>query len=455
MNNYKSVSYKAGAMFAVLFGLATSVHAAVTPEQAARLQKDLTPLGGERAANKDGSIPAWDGGYTKIPAGYKSGQPRPDPFANEKPLFTITSKNMAEHADKLSAGQKELLTKYPNTYRMDIYPTHRTASAPDWLYKFTVENATRAKSSANGQSIEGAYGGIPFPIPQSGAEVMWNHLLRWKGDSVLYQAGSYVVSGGKPVLASATRNEMNYPYNFEDGSLANFNGDFWHYYMVTTAPSFKSGETILIREPVDFVGKGRQAWQYLLGQRRVRRAPSIGYDTPNSVTSGADFFDEVSLFLGGLDRYDWKLVGKKEMYIPYNMNNFHLQKVDDVLGQNHLNPQFVRWEKHRVWVVEANLAAGQRHTVPKKVFYVDEDTWNASLYDGWDAQGRLWRTGSALPILAYDFPGQLLNPFMITDFVKGSYEATIINEQSVQYGRVPKWPEDNYTPEAVAARGVR
>jgi hypothetical protein len=224
---------------------------------------------------------------------------------------------------------------------------------------------------------------------------------------------------------------------------------------VTTAPSYKAGETILVRDPIDYVGKGRKAWQYLVGQRRVRMAPNIAYDTPNSVTSGVDFFDEVSLFIGAPDKYEWKLVGKKEMIVPYNMNGFNLRKVDEVLATNHLNPDQVRWELHRVWVVDGNLAQGKRHVIPKKRFYIDEDSWNALQYDGWDAQGQLWHSGMALPFLAFEYPGQMFYPFVMYDLVKDSYSATIVNEQPVQYGPVERWPESNFTPESMAARGVR
>ncbi|MES2257084.1 MAG: DUF1329 domain-containing protein [Pseudomonadota bacterium] len=428
--------------------------AAVSPEEAARLKSDLTPFGAEKAGSKDGTIPAWSGGYTKVAPGYKSGDVRPDPFAADKVLYSITAKNMAQYADRLSEGQQAMLSKYPS-YRIDVYPTHRTAAAPAYFYDNTFKNATRAKSANNGYTIEGAFGGIPFPIPKTGAEAIWNHQLRWQGDAVLYLASSYVSSGGKPVLASKFRNEMSFPYMFKEDSLETFKGDFWNLYQVTTAPAFKAGETILVRDPIDYVGKGRQAWQYLVGQRRVRRAPSIAYDTPNAVNSGVDFFDEVSLFIGALDKYDWKLAGKKEMLIPYNMNKFTAQAPEDVLGPNHLNPDHVRWELHRVWVVEATLAAGKRHVIPRKKFYLDEDTWNAVLYDGWDAQNQLWHSGMTMPMLVPEYPALLSYPFSIQDLLKGSYSATLVNGEATQYARVPRWPDANFTPESMAARGVR
>ncbi|MGL4316110.1 MAG: DUF1329 domain-containing protein [Pseudomonas sp.] len=428
---------------------------AVSPEEAAKLQKELTPLGGEKAGNKDGTIPEWTGGYSTPPAGYKPGTPRPDPFSGDKKLFSITAANMAEYSSKLSDGQQALLKKYP-TYRIDVYPTRRTASAPEYIYDNTLKNATRAKLAQEGNMVEGAYGGVPFPIPQNASEVMWNHQLRWLGESTNYNASTYVVSGGEPVLAAKTRMEVALPYAYKDGTLETFKGDIWLLYQVATDPSYKAGETILIRDPVDYVGRGRQAWQYLVGQRRVRKAPSIGYDTPNTVTSGSDFFDEAALFNGAPDKYSWKLIGKKEMYIPYNVNGFFLQPADQALSPNHLNPDHVRWELHRVWEVEADLLPGKRHVIPKKKFYVDEDTWNAVLYDGWDKQGQLWHSGESLPFLAYEFPGVFSQPFAMFDLLKGSYSATVFNGQpNNHWAPAPRFPDSNFTPDSMAARGVR
>lgn len=440
---------------ATLGSMSATTVAAVSEEEAAKLGQELTPFGATRAGNESGEIPAWTGGYTEVPSGYESGEPRPNPFSGEKPLYSITADNMDEYADRLSDGQKQLLNRYPDTYRINIYPTHRTAAAPEWVYENTIKNATRAESLYGGNSIDKAYGGIPFPIPQSGAEAMWNHQVRWLGESILNESRSLVVENGEVVLGSHQLNENSYPYYFEEASLEDFEGDFWRIYQKIIAPSFKAGETILIKDPVDQVNVGRKAWQYLLGQRRVRRAPSIAYDTPNSVTSGVDFFDEVSLFMGALDKFDWKLVGKKELYIPYNNNEFFLHSEDEVVGDNHLNSEYMRWELHRVWVVEATLADGQRHSIPKKTFYLDEDTWAAVLYDGWDPQGKLWHTGLMVPFLAYEYPAQIMIPFVIHDLVKGAYQATIINDVDVQYGKVERWPASNYTPESLATRGIR
>lgn len=439
------------ALSACSIAFTSSAHASVSAEEAARLNSDLTPRGAERAGNKDGSIPAWTGGYTETPAGYKAGQVRPDPFAAEKPLYSITAKNMAQYADKLTDGQQLLLKKFP-TYRIDVYPTHRTAAAPKAVYDSTFKNATRAKSTNDGLSVEGAYGGTPFPIPKTGAEVMWNHLLRWNGQSVELNARAYVVSGSSPILASRLVSMMSFPYYQNPEEKPGI--DFWKLYQLSIAPAFKAGETILLHDPVDQMGEGRQAWQYLVGQRRVRRAPSIGYDTPSSLTSGVDFFDEGVVYNGKMDKYQWKLLGKAEMIVPYNMNDFHRQKADVVLGPDFLNPDHVRWELHRVWVVEATLAPGKRHVLPKRKFYVDEDSWGAVWADGWDAKGQLWHSSMGLPLLAPDMPGQIHWFFTTYDHLKGAYSALFGNEEPSQWKAVPQLPDSTFSPEAMAAHGV-
>ena len=447
-----------GAVMVILLLAITSTfaNAAVTPEKAARLKSALTPLGAEKAGNKDGTIPAWDGGYTTVWPGYRSGQPRPDPFEAERPRLTITAQNMQQYADQLSDGVKALLQRFPS-YRLDVYPTHRTAAAPQWLYDNTFKNATHARLVPNasiGPQVEGAYGGIPFPIPRDGAEAMWNHLLCWRGQSFIYGLGSYVVAANRrPVLATAGILETQYPYYDRDGALNSFDGKYWAAKLTTTGPPFRAGEKTLV---ITAAGKGFQAWQYLVGQRRVRRAPNIEYDTPNFVTSGFSFIDESYLFLGNLDRYEWKLVGKKEMLVPYNTQRFHTKKVNQVLGPQHLNPDHMRWELHRVWVVEASLAPGKRHVMPKRRFYLDEDTWQALLSDGWDAKGQLWHVGQAIPLLVPEQPGAIVLTYTTYDLLKGGYTAVnMFNEQPRQYQAVMRWPEDYFSSAALVAEGIR
>jgi len=434
---------------------ALAAQAAVTPEEASQLKSSLMPLGGERAGNKEGSIPAWEGGATKVPAGWKQGDLRPDPFAGEKPTLQITGKNADQYGDRLSDGVKALLKKHPG-FRIDVYPSHRTAAAPAWLYENTFKNATRAKTKDGGMSIEGAHGGIPFPIPKDAYEVMWNHLTTWNGQAAEYGARIHIVQpDGKAVLATQIKQDRQWPY-YSDRSAEKFDGDYQLFRQIQVAPPFKAGESLLVRDPLDMANKGRQAWQYLLGQRRVRRAPTIGFDTPDSVASGQGYFDEAFVFNGSLEMYQWRLIGKKEMLVPYNDNRLYSYKEADLIAGGHVNPDAMRWELHRVWVVEATLAPGKRHVVQKRRFYVDEDSWHALLADGWDAQGQLWRTQVGIPFVAPDGPGVFLISFANYNLLTGGWVlSTIWNEADPKYKLVEPKPDSYFTPDSLAGQGVR
>lgn len=422
----------------------------VTAEQAESLNTELTPLGGEKAGNADGTIPDWEGGYTQAPSGYKTGDPRPDPFPNEKVSFTITANNMEQYADKLDEGQLYLLQKYPD-YKMNVYPTHRTASAPEWVYKETFKNATRTK--LNGYEVVGAYGGVPFPIPQSGLEVMWNHELRIRPSAYKWPFNSWVIdSSGNAEIASSATNEISVPYYIEGGDASKFDGKYFYNLQTVTGPAYRAGELLMYYDKLD---NTRSAWQYLVGQRRVRRAPTVCCDTPNFVNSGIDFFDQVLVFFGPKDRYDWKIISKKEMYIPYNMNAFYLQSDKEVIGKKYPNPEHIRWELHRVWEIEGTLRDGQRDVRPKRKIYIDEDSWIAVLGNTWDAQGTLWHTSIGFPLIMFELPSLNMENWATIDFINERYTISIVNDQEVQLKNVQPYPDTYYTPDGMSRKGIR
>lgn len=430
--------------------------AAVSADEAAKLKTTLTPMGAERAANSDGSIPAWDGGMTKAPSGYQSGAPRPDPFSSEKPVLQINAKNMAQHANRLSDGVKALMQKHP-TFRIDVYPTHRTAAAPQPVYDNTFKNATRAKLIDNGQGVEGAFGGIPFPIPKDGNEVILNHRLAWNGITIQTPLRVWVVTAdGKRSLASGGVQTWWRPYYDPNLSVDKFDGYYMRGKFATTEPGSKAGEAILVHEGMN-ASAPRGLWQYLVGQRRVRKAPSVGYDTPDGVTSGLGLFDEAFNLFGPIDKHELKLVGKKELYIPYNNNRAALAKVDELVKPGTLNPDHVRWELHRVWEVEATLAAGKRHVAAKRKYYIDEDTWQIILFDGWDAKGDLWRTNFALPYTMPDVPavtGQVM--WGAYNLQTGAYFLNAaLNELPIQMKALPSLSSSFFSPEELANESSR
>jgi hypothetical protein len=290
--------------------------AAVSAEEAAKLKGELTPLGAERAGNKDGSIPAWSGGMTTAIAGDKAGGRRGDPFKGDKPLFSISAKNADQYADKLTDGTRAMLKKYPESFRVDVYKTHRTMAAPQWVYDNTFKNATRGKFE--GPVPKGVYGGTPFPIPKTGEEVMWNHILRWNGISWSFANTWYqLTTDGRAVMVSDNVGDQQFPYYYPDGNAETFekgDGNFWFVRIRTTAPALRAGEALLAHENID--PNKLQAWVYLTGQRRVRKLPNPCCDTPTPATAGVMSFDEIETWTGRIDRFDWKLVGKKEDLHP-------------------------------------------------------------------------------------------------------------------------------------------
>ena len=422
------------------------------------LGKQLTPLGAERAGNADGSIPAWDGGYTKVDPAFKPGGKRNDPFAADKPLFSITAKNLDQYASKLSDGTKAMFKRYPETYRIDVYPTRRTAAAPQWVYDNTLKNAREAKlvDSSAGPVPQGAYGGIPFPLPKNGAEAMWNHLLNWRGVSLAMDFRHYLMTAdGAQVMTTDGKAVQEMPYYYQDGNAASFDGDYWLFRLLNVGPALRAGEQIMGRTNLN--GDKSQAHVYLTGQRRVRKLPNACCDTPTPATAGVMSFDELSVFQGRMDRFDWKLVGKQEMYIPYNTNKVQAAaRPEDLFAKHHLNPDYVRWELHRVWVVEADLAPGKRHQLPKGRYYLDEDTWQAMLGDRWDANGQLAKTLWSLPSVMPDLPAvaQLSSGFY--DLVSGAwFIQNLYAGKEQQYAVVDRYKAAEFSPAAMAGRGVR
>jgi hypothetical protein len=429
----------------------------VGAEDAARLKNgDLTPLGAEKAGSKDGTIPPWTGGDTTPIAGDKPGGRRGDPFKDEKPIATITAKNVDQYADRLTDGTKAMLKKYPETYRVELYATHRTAAAPQWVYDNTFKNATRAKLAGDG--VQGAYGGIPFPIPKNGAEVMWNHLLRWRGTAWQFHIDMYqLTADGKAVLTTDGVGDQLMPYYVPEGTPAQFaaNGDFWLVHLVNSGPPIRAGEAIVGRENVDYTKS--QSWVYLTGQRRVRKLPNPCCDTPTPAAAGVMSFDEIETFTGRLERFDWKLLGKKEMIVPYNGNRLLQPKTDaEVLSAHHLNPDHVRWEQHRVWVIEAKLREGKRHQAPRSLYYCDEDSWICVLADRWDANGQLWKTVWSQTFVAPDLPGLVTGAFGFNDLLSGTaFVGNLFNQKSAQYPINVHVSDSLFTPDAMSATGAR
>ena len=433
--------------------------AAVSASEAGKLHTTLTPMGAEKAGNAAGTIPAWTGGLTQAPAGYKSGQYRTDPFSTDKPLFTITKANLEQYKANLTAGEIGLFNTYPDSFQMPVYPTRRTGSAPQWVYDNIFKNATSAKLVEGGYGFLDAFGGVPFPLPQSGVEALWNHLARYRGTYLVRRPAEAAVQRNGSFTPVTSQYEMLSRYYQQGNSFANLNNTLFYYQTVTKSPARMAGASSLVRETLDQVAEPRLAWTYNPGQRRVRRAPLLAYDTPGNTSDGLRTIDDMDMFNGAPDRYDWTLLGKREVYIPYNnykASNPEL-KYQDLIKPGHIAPQYTRYELHRVWVVEGKLKPGARHIYSRRTLYLDEDSWSAAVVDQYDSRGELWRVSMAYLSNLYDLPTTMSVLDVNHDLQSRRYMVQLMeNETQGSIDFSQPVPNDEYfSPASLRARGVR
>lgn len=446
-----------GAVFALSL-FAGSVMAAVSADQAAQLGTTLTPFGAEKAGNAAGTIPEWTGGLAVDAAQIDARGFLGNPYADEKPLFTITAQNMDQYKENLTPGQQALMKRYPDTYRMPIYKTHRSATMPDEVIEAAKENALKTKMVQGGNGLENFRVANAFPIPQNGLEVIWNHITRYRGGSV-----KRVVTQATPQTNGSYSlvyfdDEFVFPTNLKDYDASKPSNVLFYFKQKVTAPSRLAGNVLLVHETLDQIKEPRMAWLYNAGQRRVRRAPQVSYDGPGTAADGLRTSDNLDMFNGAPDRYDWQLHGKKEIYIPYN--SFGLDspelKYSDIIQAGHINQDLSRYELHRVWHVTATLKDGERHIYAKRDFYIDEDTWQAAEIDHYDGRGNLWRVAEAHAVYYYNKLVPWYTIETLYDLQSGRYLALgMKNEEKQAYEFGFEATTGDFTPAALRQSGVR
>jgi hypothetical protein len=447
-----ALAVSAGALVLV----AGMANAAVSADKAAQLGGKLTPVGAEKAGN-GGTIPAWEGGITRAPAGYRVGQFHPDPFAADKPTLTITAANYAQYKDQLSEGQEAMFQKYPNTFKMIVYPTRRSASFPQRTYDMTRKNATTCKLVADGEGVQNCAEGFPFPIPQGAKELIWNHKLKYKGLSVLSYSNQVAPTASGAYTVVKLQEEVLGLYYKPGNTTESINNILLYFKQEVLGPARLAGQVLLVHETLNAKAQPRQAWVYNPGQRRVRRAPNVAYDNPGTASDGLRTNDMTDMFNGAMDRFEWTLVGKKEMYVPYNSYVAHSNqtKIKDLIRPGHLNPDKLRYELHRVWVVEAKLKPGQRHINSRRTFYLDEDSYQILVLDHYDGQGKLWRYSEAPSVNYYEVPTFWATLETHHDLKSGRYIVGYIdNEDKVRNFGYQSTPSD-YSPQNLRNSGVR
>ncbi len=433
--------------------------AKVSLEESAKLGKELTPMGAEAAANADGSIPAWTGGITAAPAGYTLGDHHPDPFPGDKVQYTVTASNYEQYKEYLSLGQQKLFTTYPDTFKMNVYQTRRSASYPQHVYDETLNNSTRTELIREGNGIKQAAVGIPFPIPANGLEVIWNHSLRYRGESLTREGGQAAPTQSGSFTYIGFNEGLILPYGVkgakpEDLERSNI---LFKFKQQVSEPARLAGTALLVHETMDQIKTPRQAWTYNTGQRRVRRAPNVAYDAPGTASDGLRTTDDFDMFNGAPDRYTWELKGKQELLIPYNDYRLHSDSVkyDQILQAGHINPDLVRYEKHRVWVVEAQLKSGTSHVYKKRTFYIDEDSWQVSVTDMYDNRDELYRVAQAHAINYYEVPTQWSTLEVYHDLQSRRYLAIGLDNEHKMYDFASKHQDRDFTSSALRRQGRR
>lgn len=434
---------------AVGLAFAGSCFAKVSPEEAAHLGADLTPMGAEKAGNSAGTIPEWTGGLDKAPDGYKPEDHHPDPFSGDKILFTITAANVEQYKDHLSPGQIAMLKAYPD-WKMNVYPTRRSAAFPEKVYKATKANATRAELANGGIGLANAFIGIPFPIPQNGVEAIWNHLVRYRADHVLRERGQAAVqpNGSYNLVKFTDKLDAIYSHNSEEMTK-----DFTLFELKQeiTAPAGLAGTIVLVHETTNMLEAPRRTWIFNPKDKRVRRIGEYAYDDPSTAADGLATVDNFDMYSGTPDRYDWTLVGKQELYIPYNSYKLHSKdvKYEDILKPGHINPDLARYELHRVWVVEGKLKLGAKNIYSRRTLYLDEDSWQAAVIDHYDEDNQLWRVSEAHAMNYYEVPVLWDTLETINDLKAKRYLAVGLDNEESDYDFKTEIPASEFTSGSV------
>jgi hypothetical protein len=430
---------KVGAVLTALFAVSGSVYAA-SEADAAKLGKELTAVGAEKGANKDGSIPAWVG--TEAPtAGWAYGKSRAAHFKyqSDKPLYSIDASNVDKYADKLSPGQIQQV-KQSKGYKMEVYPTRRTCGNPDFVVENTKKNVTTAKLGADGWSLkEATMPGVPFAVPKTGTEVIWNSKMRYAGVGFELPSVHTALSprqGSSEWIDAVSTQTYFFPWGKKGSApLSSFPQAEYFTYFAYKSPTALAGQALAI---TNYLDKTNEVFYYFPGQRRVRRMPTYAYDAPQIGFENQYTMDEPRMFNGTIERFDWKLVGKKELIVGYNAFGMYDPNVkfNDVAKDDGVVSANRRYELHRVWVVEATVKAGVRHVAPKRTFYIDEDSWAMVVAEDYDAQGKLWKLREGFVIPVYE-TGSCDNPsFVQYNLIDNRY---IVDQGSLGAGKDMRW----------------
>jgi hypothetical protein len=455
-------------VIAVALSLASvSAMAKMSAEDVASLGKELNPIGGIKAGSEDGLLPQWTGSVVGLPDGLVwegPGTPYPNPWPDEKPLFVITKDNMETYRARLSPGQVALFETYPDTFEMPVYPGHRDFAFYPEYYEKVLYNAKNSELINGDEGIKGFIGGAAFPVPSTGPEAVWFTRTTGANETIDGEYSDIAVFPNGTKSTRRSRFIQESPYvsrtnpitaDYEYPKLGEFGGYIMTY---VTEPARDKGLITAVIEPYDYSTNAREVWRYLPGSRRVRRAPTVGFDTPDG-PGGLKTVDEVRGFNGSMERFEWKLLGREELFLPYHNYAFDDPDIgyDDLLTKFHVNPDYMRYELRRVWVAEGTLREGERHIYGKRRIYVDEDTGFTAITENYDGRGELWKVVLTNNIYDYSSQAYVRRAQMYHDLRAGAYIAErLINDSApMLYDIKPVRGPSYFTPSNIRKLGKR
>jgi len=418
------------------------------------LAGSLTRIGAEADGNASGEITAFEGDKgLECPADYKKGQFLPNPYKDEKPLFRIDHTNVSQYKDRLSPGQIARVKRNKNFY-MTVYPTHRNTQYPEEFYAATEKSA---KSSYLDEKniLQGFKGGVAFPAPKNGIEAIWNVKRPYAGDDAYIVDCRRVVSPNGKIKKSIRRtNVLTYDERRVKSKINNPDNISYKLLAYYTYPADEAGTTYLTFGYLDD-DRLEDTWLYLPTLRRVRRAPTF---TGGGQLEGESTMDDLGFeFRGPVNDWNWKLLGKKEMYVP--MNNYDMWKIgtpdkEECLPGD-INPARLRYELRRVWAVEGTAREGLNHPYSKRVGYYDEDTWQPAVGDRYDKRGNIWRVLEWYTSYDYCQKMRAVPAQMYLNVESGRYELTggCRTEKTLTGIYDTGLPESDFTVQSIRKQG--
>lgn len=377
--------------------LTSPLHAKATADEIARIGTKYTCTGAEMAGSPSGVAP-FTGKYLGAMPGMiphsEGGAHQTDPFADEQPLFTIDANNFAQYAEQLSPGQLAMFRKYPS-FKMHVYPSHRDFRYDASVCQAALTNARHAELSADGlTALNAVRGAVPFPFPKSGQELVWNVLMAPGAATSYREADLAIIYTNGNVLWGAHQLWNYSPEHDKKLRGQKYAGVSSYFKISILLPERETGYQLArnlyydLKEPPYYWATGRCC--------RGRCQQSRMEEMPLPSAAGNIFFDDMRLMNGSPERYEWKTIGKREFFLP--ANNFKLEarvvgtdKYAKLITPGHENPDFVRWELRRAWILQGALKEGMRHLYSNRTLYIDEDSYRAAMGENLDTQGNVWR----------------------------------------------------------------